>query len=253
MEGVSSKIFNTRAEKYDNLKWIFNSTFSSTILTFAKPSKNDIMLDLGVGTGALSYLFHRYVKTIYAIDNSMKMLKKAQVLLKDVENVFFDFANGEDTKFASNFFDIILCRNTLHHFDNPIIGLEEINRIIKERGLFVLIEPVAQDDNGLNLWKDLFMVRDKGRHEDFFFTPDSIDKYITKHGFTKLEENFITIDIPMSNWLDIGTLTTQETDSIYKRLANSSKKELVSLNIRKTPNDVIMEHFWTILKYKSKK
>lgn len=43
-------------------------------------------------------------------------------------------------------FDAVFCVLSLYHFNDPLKGLREINRVLKKNGQFVLCEPMAPED-----------------------------------------------------------------------------------------------------------
>ena len=144
----SVNIFDKRSLQYNDLNWVFDPNFAKVIFRFINPLISDILLDLGTGTGAIPLFLYKYVLKVYALDLSIQMVKKAQALLGDAPNVEFVVADGLNTCFYYESFNVIVCRNSLHHYDDPVAGLQEIYRILIKKGRFILIEPVAPNQKG---------------------------------------------------------------------------------------------------------
>ena len=155
--GESDHVFDKRADKYDNLSWVFDAGFQNVILELLAPSATDVLLDLGTGSGAVAEFLCSCVSTVVAVDSSAGMLAKAQKRLHSVDNVQLILADGEATGLPDAHFDIVVARNSLHHFNSPQRGLQEVLRVLKPGARFVLVEPVAPDQSGKRLWSELFL------------------------------------------------------------------------------------------------
>jgi len=61
-----------------------------------------------------------------------------QVVARD-PRVVYELANGEALPYASRSFDLVLCKEALHHLARPVLGLYEMLRVCRQRA--VAIEP----------------------------------------------------------------------------------------------------------------
>ena len=77
------------------------------------------ILDIGFGTGILTKKLYDDGYTIYGIDFSSEMLKKAKQKMPNAELLPFDFAGGCLPKeFEQKQFDVILSTYAMHHIDD---------------------------------------------------------------------------------------------------------------------------------------
>lgn len=100
---------------------------------------SDQLLDVGVGTGALSVALQETLDmrlNTIGIDLSPAMIDVAQTALP---NGRFQVAEATVLPFASNHFDIVLCAHVLEHLPDPEEGLKEIVRVAKRDGTIILI------------------------------------------------------------------------------------------------------------------
>ncbi len=87
-------------------------------------------LDVGCGTGFVSQLYPNF--DITGIDISDGML--ANNPYKWVK------AAAEKIPFPNESFDYVICRSLLHHLELPLLGLQEMHRVLKPGGRFVAWE-----------------------------------------------------------------------------------------------------------------
>ena len=112
----------------------FQTVFSNLNLD-ELPSNNPKALDIGVGGGRYTmYLVKRGINTI-GIDTGINLLKWAS---ERVDATFIR-ASVTDLPFKKEVFDLVICIELLHHFEDEVLEkvLEEIRGVIKPGGIFV--------------------------------------------------------------------------------------------------------------------
>ena len=71
------------------------------------------------------------------------MMEKAEESFTGKGNFHFIKTNVESIPLDDNFFDIVMCINSVHHFLNPDKALKELYRLLKEGGKIFIIDPTA--------------------------------------------------------------------------------------------------------------
>ncbi len=105
---------------------------------------NSRLLDAGCGSGKLMwYLAHNTTLDLYGIDIYKKTIdetvfKDASEKLKSKINI--SKADITDTKFDHNFFNIVFSNMVLHHVSQPTMAFQEIDRILKPGGKWIIID-----------------------------------------------------------------------------------------------------------------
>ena len=112
-------------------------------INYSKPQLGDFCVDLGSGRGNdVIRLADKVGKKgfVYGIDISLKMIEKASKLaLKlDVKNVKFIRSELEEIPLKTNTIDLIISNCTINHAENKQIVWNEIYRILKNGGRFVI-------------------------------------------------------------------------------------------------------------------
>lgn len=97
------------------------------------------LLDVGCGDGRHTVVWAKKAKKTIGIDLQKERIKKA----KSLENnkIKFMVMNATNIKFKSNSFDCIIAGDILEHFKNPVTFLNEVHRIVKNKGHLILSTP----------------------------------------------------------------------------------------------------------------
>ena len=100
---------------------------------------NGKLLDIGCAEGAFLKWAERRNYETYGLDISEFAL--GQITGQRVGQTGLLVADVSTLPFTDSCFDIITCFDVLEHIEEPLIALSEINRILKEGGLFMVSTP----------------------------------------------------------------------------------------------------------------
>ena len=128
------------------------------------------VLDLGCGGGHVSYRAAPHVKHVTACDLTAGMLAAVaeQALQRNLPNIAVQQAAAEQLPFQSASFDIVLCRFTVHHWQNMEAGLREARRVLKSGGRAIFIDVTAPADRILDTHLQTFeLLRDASHVRDY--------------------------------------------------------------------------------------
>ncbi len=148
-EELVKKQFGSNADKYVNSKIHAKGLDLQYVVQQVESRHNNRLLDVATGGGHVANMLAPMFEEVVALDLTEQMLEKAKVFIKQNghENVSFVAGNAEDLPFAAHFFDTITCRIAAHHFTNPAQFIYEVNRTLKDNGLFILIDNVSPENN----------------------------------------------------------------------------------------------------------
>lgn len=144
------EMFSSIAHRYDFLNFLLSMGLDRYWRRVAIDQLNIIpgekYIDVAAGTGdmAIEIAKRGVINTeITAVDFSpnMIMFGKEKVKKLHLKNkVKFHLADGENLPFEDNSFYSAVCAFGIRNFSNPPEGLKEIRRVIKEKGLLLILE-----------------------------------------------------------------------------------------------------------------
>ena len=127
------------AESFDGGGWIqrYLRDAQNKVISLLDLKEGVHVLDVGCGTGWATGEIAKladYKGLFYGIDLSFKMIEKAQENFSGKDNMHFLKASAESIPLDNDFFDIIICTNSFHHYLNPDQAVNEFYRLLKKGG-----------------------------------------------------------------------------------------------------------------------
>jgi ubiquinone/menaquinone biosynthesis C-methylase UbiE len=115
-------------------------------------------LDIATGGGHTALAVVPYVAHVTVTDLTPNMLEtaRAYLLSEGVTNASFQIADAEALPFPDASFERITCRQAPHHFPNVAQFVREVARVLKSRGLFLLVDSIAPSDPELDTFDNTF-------------------------------------------------------------------------------------------------
>ncbi len=101
------------------------------------PPAGACLLDIGAGFGRLADLYHGYQQVVL-LDYSKSMLRQAQDRLGREGRYIYVAADLYVLPFIDSLFDTTVTVRVLHHVQNIPAALQEVQRVLKRGGVYVL-------------------------------------------------------------------------------------------------------------------
>lgn len=154
------KQFNLIADEYDSNRKKFIPCFDDYYKTTTKFIASNIaepkrILDLGAGTGLLSYFWYQHYPTAeyVLVDIADEMLNVARKRFDGVDNVSYQIMDYSDA-FPNEEFDIISSALSIHHLENEDKAklFSRIYAKLPSGGLFVNYDQFRAGDAKIDNW-----------------------------------------------------------------------------------------------------
>ncbi|NDV25617.1 class I SAM-dependent methyltransferase [Desulfovibrio sp. JC010] len=168
--------------KSQQANWLDPDIIFGLAYRYVDPGQS--ILDLGIGTGLSSILFHRAGLEVHGLDFSSEMLEvcagksfAASLAKQDLSKAPYPL---ED-----NSINHAVCTGVTHIFEDMGIIFSEINRVLKNAGIFGFV--VADGDMDEPDGEALTCQKDKKSRVKFHrHSQKSLEELYKKHGFEEL-------------------------------------------------------------------
>ncbi|MBN1410384.1 MAG: class I SAM-dependent methyltransferase [Spirochaetales bacterium] len=150
------------------------------LLNMFSVKDNGIYLDLGTGNGYIVFtLAGRSPNAFFiGLDIAERSIESNNQAVKDEgkANIIFKSYTGKEFPFESGYFNGMISRYAFHHFPNINRSLEEINRVLKKDGFFILSDPVTNMADSYGFIDEYQNLKDDG-HKHFYYENELIDLF----------------------------------------------------------------------------
>lgn len=155
---MAEKPVKRKADQYDDPKYNYMDYWAGreyehaaeemAIKRLLKGKHFEKAVDVGGGYGRLSKFLTRFADTVLLAEPSQQQLDLSKMYLKDTPQVEAKKLQASDLKLPDRSVDLVLVVRVLHHLPDPGAEFNEIARILKPGGTFIL--EFANDAHFLN-------------------------------------------------------------------------------------------------------
>lgn len=181
---------------YDNAVTKFENIFCdflnrAKLNRIQKYKKKGRILDIGCGNGDFLSIFSPDKWELYGIEPNPigYALTNRQFKVNKLNKTL------RESKFPTNFFDVITLWHVLEHIYDPNEELREVSRILKEDGILAISVPNI-NSFGFKICKNRWFHLDSPRHH-YHYDPETIRKVLNKNGFQFFRINFLCFEFPL--------------------------------------------------------
>jgi demethylmenaquinone methyltransferase/2-methoxy-6-polyprenyl-1,4-benzoquinol methylase len=142
-------MFDSIAWRYDFLNHFLSFNFDRlwrrrAIKLISKSYKSPYILDVATGTGDLAIAAMRLnPQKIVGLDISKKMLEIGIEKINKKgysEKIELRYGDSEKIPFEENIFDVAMVAFGVRNFSDPVKGLTEMRRVIRDKGMIMVLE-----------------------------------------------------------------------------------------------------------------
>ena len=120
--------------------WIRKRRFAKNLpilLEMLSPQKEDIILDVGAGTGVIANEISSRCDEVFALEPNPK---RVEYMKKKYPQVKAFDGSAESIQFPESYFTKIYVTSAFHHFRDQDAALYEFHRVLKPNGVLVINE-----------------------------------------------------------------------------------------------------------------
>lgn len=191
---IIKRRYDRAAKYYDTVESMMErrwfSEWRKLLFSFIKGPK---VLEVGVGTGK-NMPYYGQDWQMVAIDFSPKMLEKAKERAAELKlEIDLRLMDVQRLEFNDNFFDTVVTACVFCSVPDPILGLKEIRRVLKNDGLLIMLEHVRSKKEPIGRIMDILNPLVVGLY-GANINRDTVDN-VKKAGFEIVEEKNLLFDI----------------------------------------------------------
>jgi ubiquinone/menaquinone biosynthesis C-methylase UbiE len=182
MEG--NPFFEKNAEKYAVSQSHKKGEDLDILERLLKPDRNEVMLDVGTGTGFTAVRMAPLVSSVTASDPTEGMLNQARKIAEEsgISNIKFIKSSWENLDPEEGRYDIITCRRAAHHFHNMEGFFSKIYSLLNPGGRFGFVDFTTPEDDIYDFFNGLERTRDSTHV--YALKVSDIERLSKKYGFS---------------------------------------------------------------------
>ena len=223
--------FSKHASEYAKSKSHKSGEDLKSLLTIVNPESSWKVLDMATGTGFTAMAIAPFVSEVIGLDATEEMLSNAVMLSEKsgLRNVKFIKGRVEHSGLEGGSFDLVTCRRAAHHFPDKTAFVVESKRVLKDGGLFALIDMVRPEKDKDNVRNRLEILRDSSHVEAP--TVEYWRDLISKSGFSEVKIYSTKERIAFQDFLSPVKEDSEEGKACLNYLKSISGESLINADI----------------------
>jgi len=229
------QFWKTRAKGYNNLKWVNEPSYIEAFIASTDFNKNNIVLDVGTGTGVIAHAIAPLVREVIGLDISQDMLEHSNWQ----GNKYFIKRDIRDPIFCNNVFDKITARQVFHHIiERAQKAMDECYRVLKNGGKMVFSEGTPPKPELKKDYSEIFKIKE----DRLTFLEEDLVNMMKKSGFKNINvSTHIMKNFSVKNWLENSGLPKKKQDKIFEMHVTGSGMFKKAYNMKIVNGDCLID------------
>ena len=145
---VVRESFTTQAQAFAANPWVTDEDRIQRLVQAARLRGDERVLDIATGPGYIAEAFAGAAREVVGVDltDAMLSIAKERTASRGLSNISFRAADAQNLPFADAEFEVVVCRLTLHHLQQPLAVLREMSRVCRLGGN-VLVEDIYASEH----------------------------------------------------------------------------------------------------------
>jgi len=192
---VIRESFTTQAQAFAANPWVTDGDRIRRLVSVARLAGHERVLDIATGPGYIAEAVAGAAREVVGVDltDAMLLIAKERTASRGLSNISFRPADAQNLPFDDAAFDVVVCRLTLHHLQQPLAVLREMSRVCRVGGTVLAEDIYASEHPARAAYQDrweilrdpshvrtlpvselLHFFRDAGLETDFVSTADDL-------------------------------------------------------------------------------
>lgn len=229
------QFWKIRAEKYNNLEWVKDDSYICAFVASTNFSDNDLVLDVGTGTGVIAHAIAPLVKEVIGLDISQDMLEHSNWN----GNKYFIRRDIINPIFCEGVFDKVTARMVFHHITQDTQrAMDECYKVLKKGGKLILSEGVPPTPEVKDDYVKIFKLKE----ERLTFLEQDLVQLMEQSGFKNIKIiPHIMGNFSVRDWLKNSGLPHEKQDKIFEMHVTGSESFKKAYNLKITNGDCLID------------
>jgi ubiquinone/menaquinone biosynthesis C-methylase UbiE len=216
--------FGKNAEKYVTSKIHAKGNDLAMVVEIAKENQNGEVLDIATGGGHVANALAPHFESVVALDLTPEMLETAKKFITSNGHTNVSYVQGDALKlpFPDQSFGTVTCRIAPHHFPNINLFIKEVYRVLKDNGLFILVDNVAPELDEYDYFYNIIEKKRDPSHVRAYKKTEWISN-IEKEGFTIQTFSTFKKKFNFDVWCEMMAVPQQDKEELNGFMNSASK------------------------------
>lgn len=166
---------------YDRINpFVWNEQMRDEAIDMLDIGSDDVVLDVGCGTGFATEGLLRETEHVHGLDQSAHQLSQAYDKFGKRGPVRFYRGDAERLPFATDTFDVVWSSGSIEYWPNPVTALRELRRVGKPGGQVLVVGPDYPNRTLFQKAADAIML---------FYDETEADRMFSEAGFETFEHH----------------------------------------------------------------
>lgn len=240
--------FSRQAEGFAKAPELHDAAALVLLVDAAGPRGDQEALDVACGPGSVVAAFACRVRRAVGLDATEAMLDQARALAEErgLDNVEWRLGDVYRLPFENGSFDIVSCRFTFHHLQEPNRALAEMVRVCRPGGRIVVCDGVASDDPAkAAAFNRMERHRDPSTVE--FRTLSFLRGLFTEAGLPEPNERFFQVPTEREHMIAISFPENDDRAGLRRMIDESVEGDRMGMNARRDGETVWVAYQAAIL------
>ena len=239
-------VFGQRASFYTTSVVHKDKVVLDRLVELAHVRPTDRVLDVATGTGHTAFAFAPHVREVIATDITPEMLSEGEKLRDEggFGNVEFQLADAHDLPFEDEWFDVVTCRRSAHHFTDVRKALYEMMRVLKPGGWLVIDDRSVPEDDSVDAMLNRFDVLHDHSHVRQY-RPSEWQSMLQEAGFTVEALEPYTKHRPLSAFTN--GVDAADVAEIERIIAKLNEDQQLALNVAEKDGEIYLNHWFVMV------
>lgn len=238
--------FSKQSSSFNSYQEIFSKSDYMKYIVSALPlTGKEKALECAAGTCAFGRMIAPRVAHLTEFDATDAMLKigMEEARKEKIQNIDFLIGLVEKIPFKDESFDFVFSRLAYHHFADPKDDMEEMSRVLKKKGYYLIVDMEARKESLRDRADQIERARDPSHVR--CLSEDEIKDLMDEYGLEPLWTKKAFIPVSIDQWMTVTDTPSRMRQRITKAFEDDlSGKEETGMEPYEKDGKIFYDQHW---------